>query len=82
MEIGNNSKQHNIEKNTTNISGSKSNKSENLKIILMIKIIVIIRILITEIMIASITEVVIEILITVVKMIYKATSMEKKKLVR
>ena len=71
--------QNNIEKNTININGSRNNKSENLKIILLIRIIVIIGALITGRMIASIKEVVIEIFITVVKMIYNVTSMKIKK---
>ena len=73
MKIGNNIKS----KDTINISGSRNSKSENLKVILLIRIIV--RALITGRMIASMKEVVIEIFITIVKMIYNATSKKKKK---
>ena len=50
-----------------------------MKIILLIVIIIIIRALIIEIMIGRIMEVVMKITITVIKINYKANSMEKKK---
>ena len=50
-----------------------------MKIILLIVIIIIIRALIIEIMTGRIMEVVMKITITVIKINYKANSMEKKK---
>ena len=50
----------------------------NVKIILLIEIIITIKISITKRMIAGLTEVVIKVIITVLKMTYKENSMEKK----
>lgn len=50
----------------------------NVKIILLIEIIITIKISITKRMIVGLTEVVIKVIITVLKMTYKENSMEKK----
>ena len=50
----------------------------NVKIILLIEIIITIKISITKRMIVGLTEVVIKVTITVLKMTYKENSMEKK----